>query len=322
MRMGEKMAKQNLIQIINVFALLLVGFVFLTNTNAEIENSGAEIANGNAGIIAMVDPAIYKPGDTNLTIYGSCLDSSSHPVSSNATITVYNRSQNKYVNNLNMSEMQPGRFNYSMTAPTAPGNYFVEINCTVGASWAVAYSNFQVSDWAGEISTINGNTDNAYSAGITLMGIGSAPSCPAGWTEVVGQTSAGTFAPVTSVTTTSIAPVTAITTTAANHLTALSTQSIAPVTSISTSGSKILGYSSAGCAASSGTAQWGTSIADGCQTTVLATGGDTTSYTVPQSPTFTSETFATGGSATSYTVANGGSATTYTLYYRVCALPR
>ena len=97
------MAKQNLIQIINVFALLLVGFVFLTNTNTKIENSSAETVNGNIGLKAIVDPAIYKPGDTVLTIYGSCLDSSSHPVSSNATITVYNRSQNKYVNNSNMS---------------------------------------------------------------------------------------------------------------------------------------------------------------------------------------------------------------------------
>jgi len=35
---------------------------------------------------------------------------------------------------------------------------------------------------------------------ITLTGIGSAPACPSGWTEIVAQTAAGTFSPITSIT--------------------------------------------------------------------------------------------------------------------------
>jgi hypothetical protein len=47
---------------------------------------------------------------------------------------------------------------------------------------------------------------------ITLSGVGSAPSCPSGWTEIVGQTAAGTFSPITSISTTGISPITSIST--------------------------------------------------------------------------------------------------------------
>jgi hypothetical protein len=96
-------------------------------------------------IKAMVDPAIYKPGDGNLTIYGSCLDSNSHPLSgATAKLNVYNRSQEKVVDNVTMSEMFTGKFNFSTTAPSSQGNYFVEINCSKSGDYALAYSNFQV----------------------------------------------------------------------------------------------------------------------------------------------------------------------------------
>jgi hypothetical protein len=54
------------------------------------------------------------------------------------------------------------------------------------------------------IKGLIGQEDNSYTAGITLTGIGSAPSCPGGWTEVVGQTSAGSISPVTSISTVSL----------------------------------------------------------------------------------------------------------------------
>lgn len=155
------MIKKNVVQIINVCVLVFVGFSFLNN-NAESVIKDDEIK-------AMVDPAIYKPGDTTFTIYGSCMDSSSHPASSNATITIYNSSQDKYIDNGNMSEMMVGRHNYSMNAPSAPGNYFVEINCSIGSSWAVAHNNFQVADWAEDIDDIEGYLEDVNDGGLSTI---------------------------------------------------------------------------------------------------------------------------------------------------------
>ena len=92
----------------------------------------------------MVDPAIYKINDSTLTIYGACMDSSSHPVASNATLTVYNLTGGKFINAASMNNISIGRFNYSTTAPPAQGNYFIEINCSTGSTWALAHSNIQV----------------------------------------------------------------------------------------------------------------------------------------------------------------------------------
>jgi hypothetical protein len=47
---------------------------------------------------------------------------------------------------------------------------------------------------------------------LTLNGVGAAPACPSGFIELIPQTAAGSFAPITSLTTTAIAPLTAITT--------------------------------------------------------------------------------------------------------------
>jgi len=94
----------------------------------------------------MVDPAIYKTSDTTLTIYGACMDSNSQPVNSSATLTIYNLTGGLFVNAAAMTNMSIGRFNYSTTAPPVQGNYFVEINCSTGSTWALAHSNIQVAN--------------------------------------------------------------------------------------------------------------------------------------------------------------------------------
>ena len=114
---------------------------------------------------------------------------------------------------------------------------------------------------------------------ITLTGIGSAPACPAGWTEIVAQTAAGTFAPVTSLTTTNIAPITSISTFNSRRVDAVS-DVLCTMRYVDTNGDA----PGAGTSCDAGATQ----------------------------------ALASGGSATTYTVANGGSATTYTYYYRVC----
>jgi hypothetical protein len=50
--------------------------------------------------------------------------------------------------------------------------------------------------------------DNSYSASVTMTGVGSAPACPSGWTDITGQLSGGTFQAVTSVNNTGISPLT------------------------------------------------------------------------------------------------------------------
>jgi hypothetical protein len=63
---------------------------------------------------------------------------------------------------------------------------------------------------------------------ITLSGVGSAPSCPSGWTEIVAQTAAGTMSPVTSISTTGISPITSVGTTAVKVDTEESAREVCP----------------------------------------------------------------------------------------------
>jgi hypothetical protein len=62
------------------------------------------------------------------------------------------------------------------------------------------------------IKGIISKVDASYITTATLMGIGSAPACPGGWSEIVGQTAAGSIAPVTSINSTTISPLTSLTT--------------------------------------------------------------------------------------------------------------
>ncbi|MBI4347963.1 MAG: hypothetical protein HY553_13990 [Elusimicrobia bacterium] len=62
------------------------------------------------------------------------------------------------------------------------------------------------------VSSFAGATYLPPKSVITLTGIGAAPSCPGGWTEIVAQTAAGTFQAVTSVNTTTISPLTSCST--------------------------------------------------------------------------------------------------------------
>jgi hypothetical protein len=161
------LAISSFVIVFNVFAFAFIGFALL--------NNNVETITKDSGISAMVDPAIYKPGDTSLTIYGACLDSSSHPTDTNATITIYNSTQDKWAY-ANMSSISTGRFNYSTNAPSATGNYFVEINCSTGSTSALAHSNFQVAGWAGGgcFRTIcSGHNANC-----------TPPACPSGYTNV------------------------------------------------------------------------------------------------------------------------------------------
>jgi len=198
--MIKKKKKFSIISVVSIFALVFSSFAFLYAIN-EMEKTG---------IIAMVDPAIYKPDDTTLTIYGSCLDSDSHPASgSSAKITIYDSTQDKWVDNVAMTEIFTGRFNYSTTAPSAAGNYFIEMNCSDSSAWALAYSNFQVAGWAGNIGDIKAKTDNlpsdpadqsilyaridnAYSACYTICkDTGTtpytSPTCAGGWSTIVNN---------------------------------------------------------------------------------------------------------------------------------------
>ena len=148
---------------------------------------------------------------------------------------------------------------------------------------------------------------------IVVPGWGTAPACPAGWTEEIGDTAAGSIAPITAVTTTGISPITSVTTTGISPITSISTVSISPITSITTATwdreagnpatNRMKPTNDAG-AATSGVA--------------IANGGSATGYTVAAGGAATAYTVANGGSTTAYTVANGGTATTYNLRYRIC----
>lgn len=102
-------------------------------------------------MIAKVFGTIYEDTD-NVTVFGTCSDSSNHPKDTNATVTIYNQDTTIYINQQNMTEIDTGRFNYTTTLTTR-GNFLVELNCTAGSSYAVAYTEFQNPNWVNKIQT-------------------------------------------------------------------------------------------------------------------------------------------------------------------------
>jgi len=74
--------------------------------------------------------ASFSP-DENITLYGICINGSTEFLTSNATITIWYPNSTLLLENQNMTEYDPGRFNYNLTTPNITGTYQSMINCSV-----------------------------------------------------------------------------------------------------------------------------------------------------------------------------------------------
>ena len=102
-------------------------------------------------ITAKVFGTIYEDVDT-ATIFGTCSDELNQPKETNATITIYYQNTSIFINQSNMSVIEQGKFNLSLIVNDR-GNYLVQLNCTAGTQYAVAYTEFQNPNWVNKIQT-------------------------------------------------------------------------------------------------------------------------------------------------------------------------
>ena len=83
--------------------------------------------------------------DENITLYGICINGSTEFLTSNATITIWYPNSTLLLENQNMTEYDPGRFNYNLTTPNITGTYQSMINCSVPPLNSYGWDSFVVS---------------------------------------------------------------------------------------------------------------------------------------------------------------------------------
>ena len=179
-----RIKKMHVYMVISVCAVIILGvFISLVNLPKEVMAKIPCLINTDKGdiqisdyrecdesivstngqlqpeIIAGVYGTIYKNAG-NLTIYGYCLNSSVQPLDSNATFTLYNKSNGTIYNAVPMTITATGRFKYENVTPTALGNYLVEFICTRNSDGvqAYAYEEIQIPEWLDELLGMNQTT--------------------------------------------------------------------------------------------------------------------------------------------------------------------